>query len=101
MNVLPPLKIAPISDNDAADFISFLKKIDAETQFLLWEPGERNSDLAYQNERIQKIDPKRQLVLVARMGNIEIIGFLSALVGSTKRTSHRADFTMGVLAEFR
>lgn len=90
------INIEYIKVEDAKGFGKFLKTIDSETKTLLWEPGERSVDKEYQRKRIESINEDKQMVLVAKDDD-KIVGFLSALVGSVNRLSHRVDFTMGVL----
>jgi len=35
------IRIREIRESDAEEFLSLCKKIDAETQFMMFEPGER------------------------------------------------------------
>lgn len=94
------IEIRPIRAADAEQYVGLLDELDHETRFLLWEPGERNLDVAQLRARLGDIDPVTKLRLVAVQGP-QLVGFLVANRGDVRRTRHRADFSMGILAEYR
>ncbi len=94
------IEIRPIRSEEASRYIDLLDALDHETRFLLWEPGERRLDLDQMRTRLITIDTAEQLRLVAVCGT-QLIGFLVANRGEVRRLRHRADFAMGVLAQYR
>lgn len=47
-------RIRTIRENDAEDFLFLLKKLDEETAFMLFEPGERLTTVEEQREIIRR-----------------------------------------------
>jgi RimJ/RimL family protein N-acetyltransferase len=94
------IDIRPIGVDDSAGYFELLGELDHETKFLLWEPGERILDPTQLHARLKAADPATQLRLVAAHGP-QLVGFLVANRGEVRRTHHRADFAMAVLAEYR
>lgn len=86
----------PIQEEDLPGYVAFLEKLDSETTFLLWEPGERKVNPDVLRERIRQQDQTDGLRLVA-VEDGAIIGFLVVRRGASRRVSHRADFVIGVL----
>lgn len=84
---------------DAERHLALLRALDVETRFLLWEPGERLIDADALRRHFSTLGEEAEL-LIADAGE-RIVGFLSAKRGGTRRLRHRADFSMGVLADCR
>ncbi len=84
-----------IEEEDALSYVEFLRQLDVETSFLLWEPGERQLDVETARERIRSQDRSEGLHLIAEEAG-EIVGFLVCRRGASNRIRHRADFAMGV-----
>ncbi|MFI5308705.1 MAG: GNAT family N-acetyltransferase [Polyangiales bacterium] len=84
---------------DAERYLALLRALDGETPFLLWEPGERPINADALRKHFSTLGEEGEL-LIADAGE-SIVGFLSAKRGGTRRLRHRADFSMGVLADCR
>lgn len=87
--------VRSLAEPDAAAYVRFLRDLDAETAFLMWEPGERVLTEADVHLRIE-MDPALRATWIA-VEDGAIVGFLVGIRGGARRISHRADFTMGVL----
>ena len=91
-----PITIREIREKDAAAFLTTQKAIDAETQFMLFEPGERRTTLAQMQEQIRRVlETDNQTLLVAEDDG-EIAGWLSASGGWAVRIRHRAYIVVGL-----
>ncbi len=86
---------------DEQQLIDLFSALVAETDFMLFEPGERELSLNEQAELIDSIShSSNRLLLVsiaAEKDKEKIIGFLGATGGSSNRSSHTANFVLGVL----
>lgn len=91
-------RVRPILEGDAAAYIELLARLDEETNFLLWEPGERTLTVDAIRARCKSADRSESLHLVVEHRG-ELVGFLVGHRGSVRRLRHRADFTMAVLHE--
>lgn len=90
------VNIRTATAEDAPAYIAFLERLDGETTFLLWEPGERNLEAESLRRKIKQADGPEGIRLVAEEEG-RIIGFLVARRGASRRIQHRADFVVGVL----
>jgi ribosomal protein S18 acetylase RimI-like enzyme len=91
-------RVRPILELDATAYIKLLERLDRETDFLLWEPGERTLTVDAVRARCRGVDRSQGLHLVAEH-NGRLVGFLVSHRGGVRRLRHRADFTMAVLRE--
>jgi RimJ/RimL family protein N-acetyltransferase len=89
-------KIRTVRPNDAQSYLEFLKQLDRETPFFLWEPEERSLDLDLLVRKINNADESQGIRLVAEEEG-HIVGFLVGQRGVSRRINHRADFVVGVL----
>lgn len=62
--------IREIRESNAEEFLNLCKNIDAETQFMMFEPGERPTTIEEQRKGIKDILSKdNQTILVAEKDN--------------------------------
>jgi RimJ/RimL family protein N-acetyltransferase len=89
--------IRSIQEDDSEQFLRLSKKLDQETQFMLFEPGERTTTSEEQRQRIQGLLSKdSQTVLVAEHEH-ELVGFLGCFGGGLQRNRHCAYLVIGIL----
>jgi ribosomal protein S18 acetylase RimI-like enzyme len=91
------VRVRSLRPDDAENYIELLRRIDRETKFLMWEPGERTIEGKALSEQIAARDETQRLQLVAENHDV-LLGFLACHRGGVRRTQHRCDFTMAVLA---
>lgn len=87
---------------DAQRYWNLLNALDHETEFMLYEPGERSENLSRLEALLADAqeNPEFTLVLCAEHEG-ELIGFLSASRGALTRTAHSAYIVCGVREKFR
>src|SRR4030043_1461106 len=79
------LVIRQIKEKDAEEFLSLCKKIDTETEFMMFEPGERPTTIEEQRDEIKDILSRdNQTVFVAEKDG-QLVGYLTAYGGRYKR----------------
>lgn len=94
------MEIREIRESDAEAFLGLCRRLDQETRFMLFEPGERGSSVEEQRAQIKNIlAGENQTLLVAQEGR-DLVGYIAAIGGSVRRTRHRAHIVVGVLQEF-
>lgn len=92
--------IRPIEVRDAESFIKLSKQID-DSNYMLFEPGERNITLEQQSKSIESIlSEKKSIIFVVEREN-KLVGFIAAFGGNVKRNQHSAYLVLGVLEEFQ
>ena len=92
--------IRTIDESDAEQFLNLCKQLDEETQFMLLEPGERNTTLEEQRTQIEiLLRHQNQTIFVAELDN-QLVGYLAASGGTFKRNRHSAYLVIGILQAF-
>jgi ribosomal protein S18 acetylase RimI-like enzyme len=94
------VEIREVDERDAQALLDLLARIDSETNFMLFEAGERPAAVGEQRERIKGILSKaNQTILVASSAG-QLVGYLIAIGGEFRRIVHRAYVVVGVLQAF-
>jgi RimJ/RimL family protein N-acetyltransferase len=89
--------IRTIQENDAERFLGLCKALDEETAFMLLEPGERQTTVVEQRERIERLlSTDNQTILVAEDGD-RLVGYVAAFGGAYQRNRRCAYLVAGVL----
>ncbi len=91
-----PTVIRPASPADAEELIALLVRLDEETPFMMYDPGERSTDAEPMRGRLLAIEGADNQVLLLAEEAGRVVGFLAALGGSCRRTRHRALVALGV-----
>jgi RimJ/RimL family protein N-acetyltransferase len=91
------IAIRAIQENDAECFLRLCKILDGETAFMMLEPGERQTTVQEQRERIERIlSQDNQIIFVAEEDN-HLVGYVAAFGGSYQRNRHCAYLVAGIL----
>ncbi len=85
---------------DTEQLLKLRLQLDNETQFMLFEPGERNIDLDEQRRQLENVlSQEKQMVFVAE-DNGKLVGYLGAIGGTVQRTRHSVEIVIGILQDF-
>lgn len=89
-----------IKVSDAGEWIALQCRLDEETSFMLFEPGERERNKGVEEKRIKEIlnDPFKKFLVIESDGRL--VGFIAVLGSELKRIRHRASVVIGILLEF-
>jgi RimJ/RimL family protein N-acetyltransferase len=85
---------------DAEKFLSMLKKLDDETDLMMYEPGERDTSVDQMAERINESKKNSSFLVVAEDNGV-FVGFLSADRGFANKIKHSAYVVVGIIKEYR
>ena len=94
------MEIRKIQREDANNYLEMLLNLDNETKFMMFEQGERPTDINIAKNRIEKSITGYDLVLVA-IEHEKIVGFLSVQRGIPKRIKHTGYIVVGIREKFR
>ena len=84
---------------DARGVLELLLRLDEETRFMMYEPGERSTSLDRQAETLRALlASENSTFLLAEEGG-RPVGFLEATGGVFRRNRHVAHLVIGVLEE--
>ena len=91
------VSIRKINPLDAEAFLELMHKIDAETTFMLFEPGERTETVEGEKAYLKKMldDPKRMIFLGEDQGRL--VGYIGCMADGFRRTAHVATVVIGIL----
>jgi RimJ/RimL family protein N-acetyltransferase len=92
--------IREIREDDAVQYINFNNQLFSETDFLLFEPGERQISIEDQKARIKSILSSKNTTFFVVEDNGELVGHLGAIGGANKRDKHRAYIIVGILKDY-
>ncbi|MBM7663245.1 RimJ/RimL family protein N-acetyltransferase [Bacillus mesophilus] len=94
------MNIRPVNEADAPLLLQLSKKLDEETSFMLFEPGERKTTIEQQRESINRILGQENSMMFVVEEQTNLVGFLGAIGGGTLRKIHSAYIVIGILADF-
>lgn len=92
--------IRQIKTNDAESFVNLIKQVESESQFMLFESGERNIEPDQQEKRIEAMKKDNSTIFVAEENN-KLIGYLIAIGGNARRNKHSVYLVIGILNQYR
>jgi ribosomal protein S18 acetylase RimI-like enzyme len=91
--------IRTATTTDAEGVLELLTRLDEETRFMMYEPGERSPSVYKQAEALRTLlASENSTFLVAEEGGLPV-GFLEATGGAFRRNRHVAHLVIGVLEE--
>jgi ribosomal protein S18 acetylase RimI-like enzyme len=92
--------IRHIELEDAAQYLTLHQRLDEESIFRLYEPGENEMTLAEQQEAIKRVlNSPNSTILVAESGD-KLVGYLLAEGRSPRRICHTVHISLAILREF-
>ena len=94
------IEIREIHEGDAEAFLDLLTIVEAETDFMLLEAGERATTVTEQRERIKGLLSKENQTILVASRTEQLVGYLVAIGGEFRRIRHRAYVVVGVLQAF-
>lgn len=92
--------IREIELEDALLFNAFLRQLDNETDYMLFEPGERKEITSETKNHIKKILENESFMIIAETKG-KIVAYASAERGYVRRIKHTAYIVIGILKEYQ
>ena len=93
-------KVRSITLKDAAPYLDLCRRLDQETSFMLYEPGERTTTVDEQRQQIESIlKTDNQMIFVTETG-YQLVGHLQAIGGRFQRNRRTVYLVVGILQEF-
>lgn len=93
--------IREIKLDDAENLVNLIKKVESESQYMLFESGERNIGPEKQGKRIEAMKKEGNSTIFVAEENDELVGYLIAMGGSAKRNKHSVYLIIGILSGYR
>ena len=95
------IRIRPIRESDSQEFQRLLELLDRETEFMVFEPGERHTTTEDQRKRIRAIESRENQNIFLAFDGGSLIGYVAVIGGAANRNKHRAQIAVGVLSTHR
>lgn len=92
--------IRELLEEDAEMYLQMLKKLDEQTKFMMFEPGERKTALEDQKNIIKNNRKNRNPMFLVEVEG-KIVGFLGGLRGKCNRVKHSLYIALGILKDYR
>lgn len=89
-----------VEKSDTESLWNMMNQLDYETKFMMYEPGERIKNLDRLQKNVDGAAGGNDLMFLALDRN-EIIGYISAQIGSVRRTQHSAYIVVGIRKKYR
>ncbi|MGE7602481.1 N-acetyltransferase family protein [Peribacillus sp. NPDC097675] len=93
--------IREIRVEDAEHFISLVKDVENTSEFMLMEPGERQTTPEQQRKQLEAMEHHENSTIFVAEEEGKLIGYLIAMGGRAKKTIHSAYLVIGILKEHR
>lgn len=95
------MKIREVKVGDEEQFLTLLRKVDQESDFMLYEHGERKATVEQQKNVLIGLekDERSTFFVVEQEG--EFVGYLMAKGGFAKRKQHTLYLVIGIIREYR
>jgi RimJ/RimL family protein N-acetyltransferase len=93
--------VRQVKVEDAENLVDLIKKVESESQYMLFESGERSIDPEHQKKRIEAMEKEDNSTIFVVEENNQLIGYLIAIGGNAKRNRHSAYLVIGILLENR
>jgi len=94
------IAIRPATPDDAAAFLALRQQVDLETKFMMLEPGERQTTVEQERERLAAIDKSDNQQTFLAEDNGQLVGWLWANGGSYRRNHHNVHIVIGIKAAY-
>jgi len=89
--------VLPITMEDASPYLELCRRLDQETSFMLYEPGERTTTVDEQRKQIESmLKTENQMIFVAESDH-QLVGHLQAFGGRLRRNRKTLYLVVGVL----
>ncbi len=95
------LAVRHVTEADAALWLALARRIDDETRFMIYEPGERKTTVEEQAARFRAMQAAGNQTMLLAEVNGEPVGYLGAMGGGLNRVRHKVLIFIGIRAGFQ
>jgi RimJ/RimL family protein N-acetyltransferase len=95
------VKVREITISDAQDFMELIQQVENNSEYMLFEPGERQISKEKQFKMIEAFTEKDNSTIFVAEEENKLVGYLIVNGGSSKRTLHSAYLVVGILKSYR
>jgi ribosomal protein S18 acetylase RimI-like enzyme len=95
------MDIREIQPGEAEHHLIMLNKLDRESDYMLFEPGERKTTVDEMRERLSSVKKTDHAVIFGAVEAGEIVGFIEGLRGTVSRNRYCCSLVIGLLKAYR
>jgi len=95
------MNISELEVSDVEQWSALLQHVEAESDYMLWETGERNMETTKQVNMSKNFRQSDNSTILVAENNDELIGYVLARGGNARRNRHSAYIVTGVLKQYR
>ncbi len=92
------IAIRQITVGDAEPFLELRRHLDEETRFMMLEPGERQTTIELERDRLKAMLATDNKAVLLAEDNGQLVGFLWANGGDYRRNHHNVHIVIGIRA---
>ncbi|MFD1850841.1 GNAT family N-acetyltransferase [Oceanobacillus bengalensis] len=85
---------------DAAALANVIQQVERESQYMLYEAGERDVSAEKQCNMIKALSGKENSGIFVALEQDMLVGYLLAIGGNTNKNKHSAYIVIGIMQEF-
>ncbi|MFD2654570.1 GNAT family N-acetyltransferase [Gracilibacillus thailandensis] len=93
--------IRTIKMSDAEKLANLIVEVEQSSQYMLLEPGERENSADKQLKMIKSVQDSNNSTILVAEENQQLLGYLFAFGGNSRRNRHIVYIVVGVLAGYR
>jgi RimJ/RimL family protein N-acetyltransferase len=95
------LHIRPIHPDDSEKLVNLILQVERESDFMLFESGERKLTPEQQQSRIESMEKEKNSTIFIAEVSGKLIGYLIAIGGVARRNRHSVYLVVGILEKYR
>jgi RimJ/RimL family protein N-acetyltransferase len=92
--------IREIKTDDAENLIELIKQVEAQSNFMLMEAGERKTTPEQQRKHIEDLTYQDNSTIIVAEKNGNLVGYLFVIGGRAKKVKHTAYIAVGVSEQY-
>jgi ribosomal protein S18 acetylase RimI-like enzyme len=95
------MAIREIKVGDEEQFVKLIYQIDRETDYMLYEPGERTLTVEQQRKSIEELNKDKNSTFFVAESDNQMVGYLMARGGFANRIKHTLYLVIGIVKDYR
>lgn len=94
------ITIRTLTPDDAEELLRLSLRLDQETAYMLYEPGERKTTVEQQRSRLTAIHESEHSTFIGAFDQEQLVGFIAGNGSSLKRVRHSLYIVIGILQQY-
>lgn len=95
------MNIRHVCEQDDQMLADLILRIEKESNFMLYEGGERSLDARGINQKIKTVQSQENSTIIVAEDDSKLIGYVMAMGGLARRNRHSAYLVAGLLKDYR